>query len=343
VTLKEQIVHLQSEYTNALQHAKTESALEQVRIHYMGRQGTVATLMECLKALSSEEKRLYGPLLNDLKKNFQEQYERRYAELIAEHAQRNAHKLRNFDVTAYRTPELEGSLHVYTQVSQELENIFISMGYEVINGPEVEEEFYNFTALNIPEHHPARDMQDTFWLNIPGMLMRTHTSNVQVRAMKERKPPFALYSSGRVFRNEATDATHDFMFRQGELLFVDKDVSMANLLATAQTFLRAIFAHESIKIRVRPSYFPFVEPGVEIDASCPFCSGGCSVCKKSGWIELLGAGLVHPTVLRHGGIDPTEYSAFALGFGLVRIAMLRHGINDVRLFHSMNVDFLKQF
>ncbi len=343
MSLKKQIIEAEHTYLNALHVVQTQADLEELRLRYLGRHGIIAVFMEQLKALTLDDRREYGPLLNALKASVQAAHESRMHTLIEEEANVRLKAEANFDVTAYIKDQESGNLHIYTQVSEYLEDIFISMGYQVVDGPEVEEEFYNFDALNIPTHHPARDMQDTFWLNIPGLLMRTHTSNVQVRQMKKQTPPMALYSSGRAFRNEATDASHDFMFRQGEVLFIDENVSMAHLLATAQAFLKAIFSNENIKIRVRPSYFPFVEPGIEIDASCPFCSFGCSVCKKSGWIELLGAGLIHPKVLQHGGIDSEKYSGFAMGFGIIRIAMLRHGINDVRLFSGNNVHFLTQF
>lgn len=341
--LKKDIMQMQGEIADACLAAKDEASLEKVRLFYLGRHGKVAECMEHLKALTVDDRRVVGPLLNGLKSSAQELIQNRLQEIVDQQALAATNQRKNFDVTAYRPAQVEGSLHLYTQVAEELEDIFLSMGYELVDGPEVEEEFYNFTALNIPLHHPARDMHDTFWLTLPGRLMRTHTSNVQVRAMKQRTPPFALYSSGRCFRNEALDASHDFMFKQGELLVVGKDISLSHLLATAKAFLRAIFRKADLKIRVRPGYFPFVEPGVEIDASCPFCSSGCSVCKKTGWIEILGAGLVHPNVLMHGGIDPKVYSGFALGFGLARIVMLRHGVNDVRLFESANIEFLKQF
>jgi len=212
-----------------------------------------------------------------------------------------------------------------------------------VDGPEVETSHYNFEALNIPADHPARDMQDTFWLTLPGRLLRTQTSNVEIRTMEQQKPPFAIVSPGRVYRNEATDASHDFMFTQLECLVVDKHVSLSNLLGTVQLFLQRVFGREDLKIRARPGYFPFVEPGVEIDASCLFCTHGCSICKKTTWIELLGSGLTHPNVLRACNLDPEEYTGFAFGMGIERLAMLKYGITDIRLFHSGSLAFLKQF
>ena len=217
------------------------------------------------------------------------------------------------------------------------------MGYEIINGPEIDTDFFNFETLNIPKDHPARDMHDTFWLDIPNMVMRTHTSSVQAHAMLEKKPPLAVATPGRCYRSEATDASHDYMFMQCEILFIDKNVSLSNLFATAKVFLQNLFGKNDLKIRVRPAYFPFVEPGVEMDITCPFCKTGCSVCKKTCWIEIGGAGLIHPNVLKSCNINPEEYSGFAFGFGLTRLVMLKYGINDIRLLHSTKLEFLKQF
>jgi len=238
----------------------------------------------------------------------------------------------------------EGRLHPMTVAVREITDIFGRMGFGVAYGPELEDEWHNFTALNIGSEHPARDAHDTFWVNeIAHSLLRTHTSPVQIRTMKDRIPPFAIFSPGRVFRNEATDASHDFQFMQGEALLIDNNVSLAHLLDCAKEFLQTFFNNKSLKIRVRPSYFPFVEPGIEIDIQCPFCKDGCSSCKKTTWIELLGAGLIHPHVLKSGGIDPEKFTGFAMGFGISRLAMLKYGINDVRLLNSNKKEILSQF
>lgn len=343
-TLKDQIEQAKTTFTQAVNSAQNENDLESVRISFLGRNGAISQLMDNLKKLSSEEKRVIGPLLNDLKFFAEQAYQDRKTAILHEYLCHQAQHAKSFDVTAYRYQELTGSLHIYTHIITRLEDIFTSMGYSLADGPELETEHYNFDALNIPATHPARDMFDTIWISdIPHMLLRTHTSPVQIRAMEERGVPLAVFVPGRTYRHEATDATHDFMFAQVEGLFVDKDVSLANLLATAKNFLSELFETKDLKIRVRPGFFPFVEPGLEIDFSCPFCTAGCSVCKKSGFIELMGAGLVHPHVLRSGGIDPEVYSAFAFGFGLERLAMIRYGINDIRLFHSNKLSFLKQF
>lgn len=341
--LKIHIEQLRNDFKNEIKPIKTTADLEQFRIRYLGRNGSVGAAMTQLKDLPVEEKKIVAPLLNDLKKWMEQEYESLKASL-EDLAQKSALlKKQHFDVTAYHTEKTEGSLHIFTHIVQQLEDIFITMGYEIASGPEVVTDYYNFEALNIPAHHPARELQDTFWLTNPNYLLRTHTSSVQIKTMEEKSVPLAVFAPGRVYRNEATDATHDFMFMQGEGLFIDKNVSMANLLATSKAFLRAFFEKDDLDIRARPGYFPFVEPGIEIDASCPFCKTGCSICKHTRWIELMGAGMVHPNVLRMSGINPEVYSGFAWGFGIERLAMVKYGITDIRLFRSGGVEFLKQF
>lgn len=337
-----QLTELEHLFFNALDAVTTSEQLESVRITFLGRNGHITHLMQDLKALSVEQKRIIGPKLNDFKNRAQEAYETEKANILKKQMQLHHEKHKNFDVTAYLPNELYGSLHILTSVIEELEDIFISMGYTVVDGPELETSYYNFEALNIPSDHPAREHHDTFWVN-DNLLLRTHTSPVQVRELEKRSLPLAIFAPGRTYRNEAIDASHDFMFTQGECLFIDKKVSVSNLLATAQTFLQAFFKKSDLKIRVRPGYFPFVEPGLEIDASCPFCSQGCSTCKRTGWIELLGSGLVHPNVLKCSGIDPDEYTGFAFGFGVERLAQIKYGINDIRLFHCDKVELLNQF
>ncbi len=341
--LKQHIEQFKDEFAKQLRVAQTEEKLEQIRIAFLGRKGKIIPLMTAMKTLPVEEKRIFGPLLNELKKTSEQILEEKKQQLVNAKHKQELIRQKYFDVSAYKPNQLASSLHVYTQIIERIEDIFISMGYDIADGPEAETDFYNFQALNVPENHPARDMQDTFWLDVPGMLMRTQTSGIQVREMKKKGAPIALAAPGRVYRYEATDASHDFMFSQSEGLFVDKNVSISNLLATVQTFLQELFEEKNLKIRVRPGYFPFVEPGIEVDFSCPFCTNGCSVCKQTKWIELMGAGLVHPNVLKHGGVDPIEYSGFAFGFGIERVAMIKYGINDIRLFHNGSVEFLKQF
>ncbi|MGH9646626.1 MAG: phenylalanine--tRNA ligase subunit alpha, partial [Bryobacteraceae bacterium] len=235
-----------------------------------------------------------------------------------------------------------GSLHPVTRIQAELEALFASMGFAVLDGPEVETEYYNFDALNIPPDHPARDMQDTFWMT-DGHLLRTHTSPVQVRGMEKLGPPLRMIAPGRVFRNEEVDASHEHTFYQVEGMMVDRDVSVANLIYFMKTMLSAVFRRE-MTVRLRPGFFPFVEPGFELDIRCLICGGaGCPVCKQSGWVELCPCGMVHPNVLRASGIDPDQWSGFAFGLGLTRLAMMRYQIDDIRLFMSGDLRFLNQF
>jgi len=331
---------IKADLLEKIQTITTEAELETFRLEYLSRQGFIAQLFEQLKTADTETKRQVGPNLNALKQETQAAFDSRKQQLFQETINAAQAKQQNFDATLSK-PVRHGSLHPYTHLTEQIEDIFISMGYQIADGPELETEFFNFTGLNIPHNHPAREDSDTFWVD-DQHLIRTQTSTVQIHMMQNQKPPIAILIPGRVMRNEATDASHDFMFMQLEGMFIDKNVSVANLLATLQTFLEKLFEKET-KLRVRPGYFPFVEPGLEIDASCPFCSNGCSTCKKTGWIELLGAGIIHPEVLKHGGIDPNVYSGFAFGCGLTRIAMLKYGIPDIRLLHNSNLKFLEQF
>ncbi|MCL4361013.1 phenylalanine--tRNA ligase subunit alpha [Candidatus Dependentiae bacterium] len=341
--LEQEILNFETNFYNALKSAQTEEDLEQLRLTFLSRSGQLANLMSILKGLSDEEKRTLGPKLNKLKEAAQNAFNEKFEKLKLEKIKLEEEKKSNFDVTAYKPFEIFGSLHPYTKTIEHIENILVTMGFEIIDGPEVDSDYYNFESLNIPKNHPARDMHDTFWLDIPHMLLRTHTSSVQAHAMQEKKLPLAVGIPGRTYRHEATDASHDFMFMQCEILLIDKNISLANLFATAKTFLQALFEKGDLEIRIRPGYFPFVEPGVEIDCTCPFCTDGCSVCKKTRWIELCGAGLIHPNVLISSKIDPKIYSGFAMGFGLTRLVMLKYGINDIRLLHSNKIDFLSQF
>lgn len=338
--LKEKYLSVKKDFESKLSDAKSLDDLENIRLEFLSRSGKVSDLMHQMRSLIAEDKKTIGPLLNQFKNESLESFNLKKEELSQSAQIKFDSKL---DESAYIPNQIHGHLHPYTHVLEQLENVFISMGYQIVDGPELEDDFHNFQALNIPENHPARDMQDTFWLKLPGQLMRTQTSTVQIRTMKKSKPPLAILSIGRCYRNEATDASHDFVFRQAEGLFIGKDVSMANLFATVKTFLQAVFEKDELEIRVRPSYFPFVEPGVEIDMQCPFCENGCSVCGHSRWIEIMGAGLVHPNVLQACNIDSKVYTGFAFGVGLTRLVMLKYGINDIRLLSSSKLDFLRQF
>jgi phenylalanyl-tRNA synthetase alpha chain len=318
--------------------------IEMLRSAYLGKKGHLVDLMVGLKSAAAEDRKELGLQINQFKDFVTTKILEKQKEISDFILEKENKAKSGFDVTASISEQLvPGNLHFYTKFAEEIENIFLSMGFELFDGPEVETEFYNFTALNIPENHPARDMYDTFWLNQPGNLLRTHTSTIQVRSMLEKGAPLAGIAIGKVFRHEAVDATHDSMFTQCEGMFIDKNIGMSHLLGVAKLFLQKFFGKEELEIRTRPGFFPFVTPGVEIDMRCVFCSDGCSVCKKSTWIEVFPGGLIHPFVLEAGGIDSKEYSGFAFGFGVDRLAMLRHKINDVRLFKSGDIRFTSQF
>lgn len=340
---KSRLQHLKTAFFERLSATQTLKDLDILKVEFFGRKGIIAELTETLKPLSLEEKRIAGPLINEFKKELNDAYETKEQELKTAQQKALDQRGTHFDVTSYIPQQLHGNLHPYTHVIREVEDVLISMGFTIAEGPEVETDYINFEALNIPSDHPARDMHDTFWLDVPGLLLRTHTSTVQIRSMLNKKPPLAVAAPGRCYRHEATDASHDFMFWQCEGLVIDKNISLAHLLGTLKVFLQTLFKKTTVQIRLRPSFFPFVEPGVEIDMTCPFCTEGCSVCKKSRWIEICGAGMVHPEVLKACSINPDEYSGFAFGFGLTRLVMLKYGIHDIRLLHNPKVEFLKQF
>lgn len=342
-TILNKLEQLKKELFDRLSAASTVKELENIRLDFLGKKGSLTMTLSELKNLTLEEKKEIGPRAQQLKLEAEEKITQQKEQIIASLAQAATQRLQNFDVTANVANAQAGHQHPYTQFIEELQDIFLSMGYEIWDGPELESDYNNFTALNIAPDHPARDMYDTFWTNEPGQLLRTHTSPVQVRAMQNKKPPIAGIAPGRTYRHEAVDASHDFMFMQCEGLVIDKGITIAHLFATAESFLKTLFKKDSLDIRIRPGFFPFVEPGFEIDMRCVFCKTGCSVCKQSTWIEVFPGGLVHPNVLKASGIDPTIYSGFAFGFGLTRLAMLRYGIDDIRLFHSGKLKFLEQF
>jgi phenylalanyl-tRNA synthetase alpha chain len=315
--------------------------LESARIDALGRKGTVAQVSKEFGKLSPNERSALGKLLNSVKQELETAFEGKKQKF--EQDQRAARLEKEWiDVTLPAPGIRPGSLHPITQIQNEIEDLFTSLGFAVLDGPEVETEEHNFDALNIPATHPARDMQDTFWL-ANGNLLRTHTSPVQVRGMRQLGPPLRMIAPGRVFRNEEVDASHEHTFYQLEGMMVDRDVSVANLIYFMKTLLGGIF-HREVTVRLRPGYFPFVEPGFELDIQCLICGGpGCAVCKQSGWVELLPCGLVHPNVLRSSGIDPDEWNGFAFGLGLTRLAMMRYGIDDIRQFQGGDLRFLTQF
>ena len=334
---------------DTLQKARTRigacedaDALKEIEREFLGKKGVVAAMLAEIPKLDPSLRKAHGQRANELKKSILALLDDRRKSFEAGKLDA-ARRAEDFDPTLPPPRAPRGSLHPITQVTRELEDLFVSMGYEVLDGPEVELDHYNFEALNITKDHPARDSQDTFYCDEEGRLvLRTHTSPVQIRAMEKREPPFRVIAPGRVFRQETTDASHDHTFYQMEGLVVGKDISVAHLIGAMKTLLRGIFQRD-LDVRLRPGHFPFVEPGFELDARCPFCESGCSVCKQTTWIELLPCGLVHPNVLRMGGIDPEVWSGFAFGLGLSRLVMLRHAIDDVRHLLDGDLRFLEQF
>jgi len=339
--LEDQIKQLQAAALARIQEARSIDALEAVRVDMLGRKGSLGQFSKEFGKLAAEERAAAGKALNAAKQTIESAFDRRKQAFDAEALDARL-QTEWIDLTLPAPGPRPGSLHPVTQVQIEIEDLFTSLGFAILDGPEVETEYHNFDALNIPATHPARDMQDTFWL-ADGNLLRTHTSPVQVRGMERLGPPLRMIAPGRVFRNEEVDASHEHTFYQVEGMMVDRNVSVAHMLYFMKTLLSAIFRRE-VTIRLRPGYFPFVEPGFELDIQCLICGGpGCAVCKQSGWVELMPCGLVHPNVLRMSGIDPDLWGGFAFGLGLTRLAMMRYGIDDIRLFTSGDLRFLRQF
>lgn len=333
-----------AEARSALREITSSDQLEQWRVKYLGRKGEITELLRGLGSLSKEERPAVGAAANSLKNELEAALTARQEELGAAAASGAAPAL---DVTLPGRPIPAGGLHPSTRLIREVSEIFRGLGFDVVGGPEVEWDYYNFEALNIPRGHPARDMWDTFWFSPPesqkAMLLRTHTSPMQVRIMENQKPPIRVIVPGRCYRYEATDATHESVFYQFEGLAVDEGITMADLKGTLYAFAQRMFG-EGRRVRFRCDFFPFVEPGVEVAIDCFICNGdGCSLCRRSGWIEVLGAGMVHPWVLENVGIDSTKYTGFAFGAGVERLLMLKHQIDDIRLFYGNDLRFLRQF
>ncbi len=322
------------------QLAADDADIEALRIRYLGKKGELTAVLRGMGQLSPEERPIVGQLANEVRADIEAAIEAKTAELKAKKLEAQL-KSERIDVTLPTDATL-GHLHPLTLVQRELEDIFIGMGFSIVEGPEVELDYYNFQALNIPENHPARDTQDTFYIT-DKVLLRSQTSPVQVRAMEAQSVPLRIISPGRVYRSDAVDATHSPLFHQLEGLVVDKGVTMGDLKGILELFAKQTFGEET-KIRFRPHHFPFTEPSAEVDVSCFACGGkGCRMCKGEGWIEILGAGMVHPNVLRECNIDPEVYSGYAFGFGIERIAMLKYHIDDMRLLYENDVRFLNQF
>jgi len=325
----------------ALSKVSDVAELDNLKVEYLGKKGKLTQILKGMGQLSPEERPVIGQIANEirlaLEEGIQSVRERLNKELINQ-------KLKSevIDVTMPGKRKALGRKHPLTNILDEIKDIFLGMGYEIAEGPEVETDYNNFEALNIPKYHPARDTQDTFYIT-ENILLRTHTSPVQIRHMKTHKPPIRIICPGRVYRSDAVDATHSPIFHQVEGLVVDKGITMGDLVGTLQAFAKGIFG-EKTKIRLRPHHFPFTEPSAEVDVSCWGCNGtGCRICKGEGWIEILGAGMVHPNVLRECGIDPDVYSGFAFGMGIERITMGKYGIDDMRLLFENDMRFLKQF
>jgi phenylalanyl-tRNA synthetase alpha chain len=341
LSLESTLTELEARARERIAAAAGPEELETVRVDALGRKGTLAQLSKQMGRLAPEDRARIGKLLNAVKESLEAALEARKTEFehVALARRLDAEWV---DLTLPAPGPRPGSLHPITQIRQEIEDLFTSLGFAVLGGPEVETEYHNFDALNIPPDHPARDMQDTFWL-ADGNLLRTHTSPVQVRGMERFGPPLRMIAPGRVFRNEEVDASHEHTFYQLEGMMIDREVSIAHLIYFMKTLLGGIF-HRDVTVRLRPGYFPFVEPGFELDIQCLICGGtGCPVCKYGGWVELLPCGLVHPNVLRMSGIDPDEWNGFAFGLGLTRLAMMRYGIDDIRHLQGGDLRFLRQF
>ncbi len=341
----EQLEKLFEEFKQELAALQEQAAILNLKSAFLGKKGKVSEVLKSLRDCSVEEKKVIGPKANEIKSAILELVNSRLAQLEMELINKKlaANKI---DITARKdifAAELPGGEHPVNIVAKQVEDVFLSMGFEILDGPHIETEFYNFEALNIPADHPARDMQDTFWFKDFKHLLRTHTSAVQVRGMQSHKPPFRFIAPGKVFRCERTDASHEMVFHQLEGMLIDEGISVGNLIYFMKQILSSIF-EKDVEVRLRPGFFPFVEPGFELDIKCLICKGkGCSVCKQSGWVELLPCGMVHPNVLKHGGIDSEKYNGFAFGLGLDRLVMMRYGIDDIRHLHGGDLRFITQF
>lgn len=341
IGMKEELDALRRDALNELKELHAPKDLEDFRVRFMGKKGSVTGLLRGMGSLPAEERPKMGQLVNQLRQELEEALDTRSAALQAE-LQRRKLESEKLDVTMPGKKSRSGGLHPLNVVLEDIIDIFQSMGFDVVDGPEVETDYYNFQALNVPEDHPARDMQDTFYL-ADKLLLRTQTSAAQARTMEERKPPIRIICPGRVYRADEVDATHSPVFHQIEGLVIDKGITMCDLKGVLEQFAQEIYGPET-KVRFRPSFFPFTEPSVEVDVTCSECGGkGCRVCKGAGWIEILGAGMVHPRVLKMGGIDPEAYSGFAFGIGLDRLTTTRYKISDIRLLFENDQRFLEQF
>jgi phenylalanyl-tRNA synthetase alpha chain len=342
----EDLESLSTAAAGAFAAASSTSELKAAEVAHLGKTAPITLANKSLGGLAPEEKKTFGAAINAIRGLIAESHTARRSVLEGQ-ARKAALESDRLDLTELRTEEAHGHLHLISRTTRDLEDIFVGMGFSVFNqGPEAETDWENFEALNFPPSHPARTMHDTFWLNLgeqEQVLMRTHTSPMQIRVMKQMKPPIYAVMPGRCYRRDSADARHLPVFHQIEALVIDKGISLGHLAGTIETFLAAYFDRKDLKARLRPGFFPFTEPSAEFDITCPFCKDGCRVCSGTKWIELGGCGMVHPNVLRNGGVDPEEWTGFAWGFGIDRLAMNRHEIDDLRLFQDNDVRLLRQF
>ncbi len=336
-----EIDRIKQSFSEEINQVKTSAQIEELKVKYLGRKGPIQDLMKSLKDADPQERPVLGKSINDLKVLISEQLSDK-VELLVEDEEAKQIADEKIDITLPGRRRFAGRKHLITQSLDRIVEILIGMGFSVQYGPDIDTDYYNFEALNFPPDHPARDMQDTFYIS-ENVMLRTHTSNVQTRVMESSEPPIRIVAPGKVYRNETITARSHVFFQQVEALYIDKGVTFADLLSTMDEFLSKLFEHD-VKTRYRPSYFPFVEPGMEVDINCLACNGsGCPICKHTGWLEVAGAGMVHPEVLKNGNIDPEVYSGYAWGFGVERLTMLMHGVKDIRQFTENQVRFLEQF
>ena len=337
--MEQELRQLQAEAETKLSTLENLKNLEEVRVHYLGRKGLFTSLLRQLGQVSAEDRPRLGKLANEIKEELEQKFNAKKSELAS--SETGAAVGRD-DLSLSGRLAPFGRLHPVTQIMDEVCSIFVDLGFAVAEGPDVELDYYNFEALNIPQHHPARDMHDTFYIN-DSILLRTHTSPMQIRAMEMKKPPLRMIAPGKVYRCDS-DITHTPMFHQVEGFLVDHKVSFADLKGVLTVFCQKMFDQKDIRLRFRPSFFPFTEPSAEVDIGCVICRGnGCRVCKQTGWLEILGAGMIDPQVFKMVDYDPEEFSGFAFGLGIERIAMLKYGIDDIRLFYENDLRFLNQF
>ena len=339
--MKQKIEDLKTSFKSELKGALVSKDAEELRVKYLGKKGPIQALMQDLRTCDPNERPAFGQLINSLKQEIAKELDAALEKLQdQEMEERLASEKVDIALPGRKKPR--GAMHPLSQMVEEVIEILIGMGFSVQESPEIESEYYNYGGLNYPEDHPARDMQDTFYIT-PDILLRSHTTSIQQRVMEKVNPPIRVISAGKCYRNETITSRSHVFFHQIDALYIDKDVTFSDLIATKEEFYTKIF-NQKVELRVRPSYFPFVEPGMEVDIKCTSCSGkGCALCKHTGWLEVAGAGMVHPNVLKEGGVDPEVYSGYAWGGGIERLFMLRHGISDIRLFTENNMSFLTQF